>query len=56
MGTDEELEPRVLDYMLFYVFKRSESHEKMKYSTLLDLLDSIIRERENSPNLNRPGK
>ena len=25
-STDEELEPRVLDYMLFYVFKRSESH------------------------------
>ena len=32
METDEELEPRVLGYMLFYVFKRSESHEKMQYS------------------------
>ena len=36
---NEELENSVLDYMLYYVFVRSESAEKMKYKELVTLLD-----------------
>ena len=38
-STDEEVEDRVLDYMLYYVFVRSESAERMAYKTLTSMLD-----------------
>ena len=39
---NEELESSVLDYMLYYVFMRSESAEKMEYKELITLLDQLI--------------
>ena len=39
---NEELEPNVMDYMLFFVLVRSESHEKMQYQHLIEMLDQII--------------
>ena len=38
---NEELEPNVMDYMLFYVLVRSESHNEMQYKHLIDILDQI---------------
>ena len=40
---NEELESSVLDYMLYYVFIRSESAEKMQYKELITLLDNLIQ-------------
>ena len=39
---NEELEPAVLDYMLYYVLVRSENSEQMQYKNLISLLDSLI--------------
>ena len=38
---NEELEPNIMDYMLFYVLVRSESHEQMQYKHLIEMLDQI---------------
>lgn len=38
---NEELEPNVMDYMLYYVLVRSESHNEMQYKHLIDILDQI---------------
>lgn len=35
VSCDEEVEDKVLDYMLFYVFTRSESAERMEYEKLI---------------------
>lgn len=41
-SVNEDLEPAVLDYMLYYVLVRSESAERMEYKNLINLLDSLI--------------
>ena len=41
-SANEELEPGVLDYMLYYVLVRSESPELMQYNLLIELLDNLI--------------
>ena len=61
---NEELESTVLDYMLYYVFVRSESHEKMQYNLLIELLDSLVQnqsrtqsaQRKNRPESSSPEK
>ena len=39
---NEELDPSVLDYMLYYVLVRSESPESTQYNLLVELLDNLI--------------
>lgn len=36
---NEELEPSILDYMLYFVYVRSEDHESMQYKHLVELID-----------------
>ena len=38
---EQELEPSILDYMLFFVYVRSDDHESMQYSHLVDLIDQM---------------
>ena len=38
---NEDIEPSIIDYMLYFVFMRSESHEEMQYKNLVDLLDQM---------------
>ena len=42
ISVHEELDRSVLDYMLYYVFLRSQSHDKMQYKYLITLLENII--------------
>ena len=35
VSCDEEVEDKVLDYMLFYVFTKSQSADRMEYKTLI---------------------
>ena len=32
---DEDVDPKVLDYMIYYVFTRSKSAERMEYNVLI---------------------
>lgn len=41
LTVNEELEPSIMDYMLYFVFVRSESHEQMQYKHLVNLLDQM---------------
>lgn len=41
-AVNEELEPNIIDYMLYYVQMRSENSQQMQYKHLIDLLDSLI--------------
>ena len=60
----EELEPGVLDYMLYYVLVRSESPNRMQYNLLIELLDNLIgqqsraasAQRKNRPESSSPEK
>ena len=61
---NEELDPSVLDYMLYYVLVRSESPENMQYNLLVELLDNLIQtqsraasaQRKNRPESSSPEK
>ena len=63
-SANEELEPGVLDYMLYYVLVRSESPELMQYNLLIELLDNLIgqqsraasAQRKNRPESSSPEK
>jgi hypothetical protein len=39
---DIELSEEVLDYLLFVVYQKSESSDKMKYQVILDLIEGKI--------------
>jgi len=39
---NEELDQNIIDYLLYYVLMRSESHQRMQYKHLIELLDSLI--------------
>ena len=43
---NEDLESSIMDYMLYYVMVRSESHDSMQYKHLIDLLDQVGEEIE----------
>ena len=61
---NEDLEPSVLDYMLYYVLVRSGSAEQMQYKNLITMLDSLIEgqgraqsaSRKNRPESSSPEK
>ena len=53
ISVNEDLEKSVLDYMLFYIFSRSESYESMRYRVLLDLLDSLLEQKARSTSATR---
>ena len=42
MTVNEELDHNIVDYMLYYVFMRSENPQEMQYKNLIELLDSLI--------------
>ena len=42
MTVNEELDHNIADYMLYYVFMRSENPQQMQYKNLIELLDSLI--------------
>lgn len=42
VSCDEEVEDKVLDYMLYYVFIRSQSADRMEYKTLITMLDEHL--------------
>jgi len=39
---DLEIAPELLEYLMFVVYQRSESIEKMKYGAIFDLIDGKI--------------
>lgn len=45
-GIEEDLDDHVLDYMLYYVYVRSDSVDKLEYKLLLGMLDEESRKRE----------
>ena len=61
---NEDLEPSVLDYMLYYVLMRSKGPDRMEYKNLISLLDSLIESqgraqsasRKNRPESSSPEK
>ena len=63
---NEDLEPTVLNYMLYYVLVRSENAEQMQYKYLIELVDSLIEAskgqraqsaiRKNRPESSSPDK
>ena len=42
IAVNEELDHNIVDYMLYYVFMRSENPQQMQYKNLIELLDSLI--------------
>ena len=52
-SVNEDLEGSVLDYMLFYIFSRSENQDNMCYRVLLDLLDSQLELKARSSSATR---
>jgi len=42
-SVDEDLNEDLMDYLLYYVFIRSESVEKMQYKNILEMLDSAVQ-------------
>ena len=53
VSTDEEVEGKVLDYMLYYVFARSQSADRMEYKTLIGMLDEQLQARERAQSAQR---
>ena len=45
-GIEEDLDDHVLDYMLYYVYVRSDSVDKLEYRLLLGMLDEETRRKE----------
>ena len=43
---DEDVDPKVLDYMIYYVFTRSKSAERMEYNVLIQLIDEHLHQKE----------
>ena len=56
ISTDEEVEDKVLDYMLYYVFVRSESADHMAYKTLIAMLDEHLQARERAQSAQRKNR
>ena len=56
ISTDEEVEDKVLDYMLYYVFVRSESADRMAYKTLIAMLDEHLQARERAQSAQRKNR
>ena len=46
VSCDEEVDDKVLDYMLYYVFIRSQSADRMEYKTLIQMIDEHLQARE----------
>lgn len=42
---NEDLEKSVLDYMLYYVIIRSENHDEMQYKHLIDLVETLMKQK-----------
>lgn len=38
----KQLTPDLMDYLMFFIYQRSESVEKMKYTVLFDLLEGNL--------------
>ena len=55
-STDDEVEGKVLDFMIYYVFKRSESAERMKYRTLTSILDERLQAKERAQSAQRKSR
>ena len=45
-SVNEDLEGNVLDYMLYYVFVRSQAPDRMDYKVLIEMLDQGTKLRE----------
>lgn len=45
---DDDIDHHLLDWMLYYVYSRSEHFDKMEYKVLITMLEEVIkRERAN---------
>lgn len=45
-SVNEDLEGNILDYMLYYVFVRSQAPDRMDYKVLIDMLDEGTKLKE----------
>jgi len=41
----KDLTPTMIDYLVFYVFSRSESIEKLKYNVIFEILEGKAKEQ-----------
>ena len=53
---DEDVDPKVLDYMIYYVFTRSKSAERMEYNTLIQLIDEHLQQKEKEHSATRKSR
>ena len=42
LSVDDQVDDHVLDYMLYYVYVRSDSTEKLEYGVLIGLIDEVM--------------
>ena len=53
---DEDVDPKVLDYMIYYVFTRSKNAERMEYQTLIQLIDEHLQQKEKEHSATRKSR
>ena len=46
LSVDEDLDDHILDWMLFYVYSRSEHVDQMEYKVLIQMLDDAIKKEK----------
>ena len=64
IGYDEETDPDLIDYVLYYVFARSKSPDRMEYQALIKLITDGLEQqkriqsaqRKNRPESSSPEK
>jgi hypothetical protein len=53
---DEEVEDDLMDYILYFVFARSQSPDRMEYSVLIKLLTDTIEQKQRVQSANKKNR
>lgn len=52
----EDVDENVLNYMLYFVFLRSQDFDNLQYKNLIDLIDSLIDNRSRKQSTTRKNR
>jgi len=56
LTVSEDVDENVLNYMLYFVFLRSQDFDNLQYKNLIDLIDSLIDNRSRKQSTTRKNR